>query len=119
MQKLKNITTALFCLFAAYVPAVVLAQVPPPPPKLAEPAPGVGLTFNDFVLWLIEIMQAVGTPLLVIAIIFTGFKFVTAQGKEEELSKAKVMLMWTLVGAAVIISAQVIATYIQNTASAL
>ncbi len=116
-KSLKQLThTAIYLLgvFASAFPCLAYAQ-----PKLNQPAPGVGLTMNDFILWLIQIIQAVGTPLLVIAIIYAGFKFVTAQGKEDELSKAKVTILWTLVGAAIIISAQVIAGYIKNTASSL
>ena len=94
-------------------PFVVFAD----PPKLTQPAPGVGLTLNDFILWLIEILQAVGTPLLVLAIIFSGYKLLTAGGNEEKISEAKVWILWTLVGAAIIISAQVIAATIQETAS--
>ena len=110
--KQTKIIPAYIGALALMLPYAAFAQ-----PRLNQPAPGVGVTLNDYILWLIEIVQAVGTPLLVVAIIYTGFKFVSAQGNEEELSKAKVMILWTLVGAAVIISAQVIAGYIQDTAA--
>ena len=114
LKQLTHIPTHLLGFLASTLPYFAYAQ-----PKLNQPAPGVGLTLNDFILWLIQILQAVGTPLLVIAIIYAGFKFVTAQGKEEEISKAKVTILWTLVGAAIIISAQVIEGYIKNTAATL
>ncbi len=84
--------------------------------KLAQPAPGSGKTLQDFIALLIEIIQAIGIPLLVICIIYAGFIIVTADGNEEKVTKGKTWIFWTLIGAAIIVSAQVIANLVYSTA---
>ena len=65
-----------------------------------------------------EILKAVikiGIPLIVLAIIYSGFLFVTAMGNPEKLTKAKDALLWSLVGAAVLLGAWAIAELIVTT----
>ena len=54
-------------------------------------------------------------PVIVIAIIYSGFLLVTARGDTAKIKQGKSALLWTVVGAAVIIGAQLLATAIQNT----
>ena len=84
--------------------------------KLAQPAPGSGATLQDFIAVLIEIIQAIGIPVLVICIIYAGYIIVTAGGNEEKVTKGKTWIFWTLIGAAIILSAQVIANLVYSTA---
>ena len=58
---------------------------------------------------LTQIILTIGLPLAALMIIFSGFKFVTAGGNEEQIKKARQMFYWTIIGAAVIIGARVIA----------
>ena len=104
----------ILALFAAALPFSVYAQ-----PKLTQPAPGVGTTLQDFIGWLIQLLQAVGIPALVLAIIYAGFVLVTAGGNEEQITKGKTWIMWTLVGAGIIVAAQVIADTVFTTAVGL
>lgn len=46
------------------------------------------------------------TPVVVIMLLYSGFRFVTAQGNEEQLATAKKALLYTLIGAAIIIGAE-------------
>ncbi len=85
--------------------------------KLAQPAPGAGATLQDFIYLLISIIQAVGTPVLVVCIIYAGYILVTAGGNEEKVTKGKIWIFWTLIGAAIIVGANVIAGMIFNTAA--
>lgn len=85
---------------------------------LANPAPGAGATLKDFIYLLIEIVQLVGIPMLVVAIIYAGFLLMTAGGNEQQRTKGKMWVVWVFVGAAIVLGAQVIADMVYGTASA-
>ena len=57
----------------------------------------------------------IGIPIVALAIIYCGFLFVFARGNSEKLTKAKGALMWTLVGAAILLGAYAIAQMISAT----
>lgn len=82
---------------------------------LSNPVPGGGATLEDFILLLLEILQMVLFPVLVLCIIYAGFLLVTAGGDEAQVTKSKTVIMWTLVGGAIIISAKVIQAFISST----
>lgn len=73
------------------------------------PNPIRACTFGMLIDDLTEIILIIGLPLAALMIIFSGFKFVTAGGNEEQIKKARQMFYWTIIGAAVIIGARVIA----------
>jgi len=72
-------------------------------------------TIPDFIKKIIEIVVTIGVPIVVLSIIYTGFLFVKAQGNSEEITKAKKSLMYTLIGAALLLGAFVIAQAIGTT----
>lgn len=77
---------------------------------------GANLTdIPSFVKKAIEIALQVGIPVLILAIIYTGFLFVQAQGKPESLKKAREALTNTLIGGALLLGAFVIAEAIGTT----
>ena len=57
----------------------------------------------------------VGIPIIALAIIYCGFLFVAARGNSEKLTKAKDALMYTLIGAAVLLGSWAIAQLISET----
>lgn len=61
----------------------------------------------------------IGGIVLVIAFVWVGFSFVIAQGKPEALKKARSALVWTIIGAAILLGAQALSTVIQSTVNAL
>lgn len=61
----------------------------------------------------------IGSIILVLMLVWVGFKFVVAQGNEEEIRSARDALMWTVIGGLVLLGAQAIATLIQATVNAL
>lgn len=69
----------------------------------------------QFMEALLNIVITIGVPLVAIAIIYTGFLFVKAQGNAEELKTAKKALMYTLIGAGLILGAWVLANAIKGT----
>lgn len=72
-------------------------------------------TIPDFIKALVDIVLVVGIPIVALAIIYTGFLFVSAQGNSEKLTKAKKALVYTLIGAALLLGAFVIAGAIGST----
>ncbi len=69
----------------------------------------------SFIKEVINIVLVVGVPIIVLAIIYTGFLFVKAQGNSEQITKAKDALTYTLIGAALLLGAFVIAEAIGAT----
>jgi len=61
----------------------------------------------------------IGIPVVALAIIYCGFLFVAARGNSEKLTKAKDALLWTLIGAAVLLGAWAIASMISATVTGL
>jgi hypothetical protein len=51
--------------------------------------------------------------------VYVGFQFVAAQGNEEKLRTARNALIWTIIGGAVLLGAEVIMRVIQATANSL
>ena len=78
------------------------------------PNPIVSKTFGALVEKLAKVVTAVGIPLVALFLIYSGFLFVTAQGKEEQLKTAKTTFFWAIVGGAIVIGAYAIATAIVN-----
>jgi len=77
---------------------------------------GSGITdIPSFIEALINIILIVGIPIVVLAIIYTGFLFVQAQGNPEEITKAKKAFLYTVIGAALLLGAFVIARAIGAT----
>lgn len=107
----KHIITAT--LATAMLPWLTSAQGQ----QLVNPTPGAGLTLSEFVLMLLDIVQLISTPILVVCLIYGGYLLVTANGNEEQVAKSKQWILWSIVGAAIILGAKVIADVVFNTAS--
>lgn len=73
------------------------------------------ITIEGFLLKLVGVIILIAVPIIVLAIIFAGFKFVTAGGNAEEIKKARIILWWAVIGALIILGAQVLATAIKQT----
>jgi hypothetical protein len=52
---------------------------------------------------------------LVLAFVWVGFKFTAAQGNTEKLSEARMLFLWTVVGAAILLGAELIAGVVAST----
>ncbi len=76
-------------------------------------------TIPEFLLALVDIVFLFGMPIIVLFIIYGGFLFVTAGDNEAQITKARKTILWTLVGAAVLIGAKVIAMAIEATVLSL
>lgn len=76
-------------------------------------------TFLELVEAVAKAVTAIGIPLVAIFLVWSGFLFVTAQGSEEQLKRAKTTFFWSLVGGAVVIGAYALAIAIVNFAKNL
>lgn len=83
---------------------------------LNNPTTKSGTTLKDFIMLLIDIMELIAIPMLAMFIIYAGFLVVTAGGNEEQVSRAKMWFLWTLVGGVIVVGAKVLANVIFNTA---
>lgn len=74
---------------------------------------------GNFLISILQFVVRIGSIVVILMLVFVGFKFVVAQGNEAKITEAKTMLLWTLIGALVLLGAQVIALGIQATVRAL
>lgn len=58
-------------------------------------------------------------PILILSIIYSGFMFVTAQGNEDKIKKAKRNFQYTMIGIALILGARIIMEIIKSTIESL
>ena len=74
-------------------------------------------SLEDLLSAILEAVVRLGGIILVIAIVYVGFKFVVAQGNEEKIKEARSALVWTVIGGLILLGAQAISLVIQETAS--
>jgi hypothetical protein len=84
--------------------------------KLENPLKG-STTINGFLEKVLDAVVLLLTPVIVVMLLWTGFLFVKAQGNGEALESAKKSLLWTLVGAAIVLGAKGLAVAIGSTIS--
>ena len=76
-------------------------------------------TIPEFIRILLTNAIRIGFPVVALAIIYCGFLFVAARGNEEKLTKAKDALVYTLIGAAILLGSWAIAQLIQSTVTSI
>lgn len=72
-------------------------------------------SIEEVIYLAIDILIYVGVAFAIIAIIYTGFKFVWAQGNPKEIEEAKRRFFYILIGLAILISSRVIVEIIRTT----
>lgn len=80
--------------------------------------PGI-TTLEQFLTSILNFVTRIGIIVIVLMTVFVGYKFVVAQGKPEALKEARTMLLWTVIGALILLGANGIARGIQLTAHEL
>ena len=115
-SKFKNLFLSVFLLFL--VPLISAGQgggAPGAGSGIQNPLKPEISTFSAFLTTLLNIIITIAVPIVVLAVVYSGFLFVTAQGNETKLEKAKKVIVWTLIGGVLVLGAQVVATAIQGT----
>lgn len=69
----------------------------------------------EFVKNVLENVIKLAIPVVALAIIYSGFLFVMAQGNSEKIGAAKDALLYTVIGAAVLLGSWAIAKMISET----
>lgn len=116
-MKYKITKYAVFTLGMLVLPLILFAEPNTPigqgGPAFKSPIEfkSVSEVLNGFFKVLIQI----GAVIVTLAIVYAGFLFVAARGNPEGLTKAKETLKWTIIGALILLGAQVIAKAIENT----
>jgi len=79
------------------------------------------LPFNsleELIVAILRIFITISIPIIVLFIIFAGFKYVTAQGNAQQVQEATRALTYAIIGAVLIIGAVAISQIMANTIGA-
>ena len=101
-----------FCVLALVLalPTTALAQLDNP---LRFP------TIQGFIEGLLQAVVIIATPIITLAVVYSGFLFITARGNEEQLRNAKRNFLYVLIGALLILGAWALAQLIGGTINEL
>ena len=72
-----------------------------------------------FIHTLLTLAIQIGIPFSAVSFIWVGFTFVTANGDEGKITKAKEAFTWTVIGTMILVGAWALATAIQGTIESL
>jgi len=92
-------------------------------------APGSGISYclesylpfdsaEQLIVAILRIFITIATPIIVLFIIYAGFKYVTAQGNAQQVQEATRALTYAIIGAVLIIGAVAISEIIASTVGA-
>ncbi|MEK7471412.1 MAG: hypothetical protein AAB623_02065 [Patescibacteria group bacterium] len=120
----KNFYKIVFAFYLFTTPFFILYanntnSDPSTPGKLDDPLGNRYADVPALIKTILEGVIKIGMPVVALAIIYCGFLFVKAQGKPEEIKKAKDALLYTLIGAAILLGSWAIAKMISATVLAL
>jgi len=124
-KNLAHIAFLIAFVFMVAMPAISFAQLgvdPVDPPSSGNDSGSTTITnpINaDTINGLIKIILIgvikIGIPLIALALVYTGFLYVAARGKPAAIETANQSLMYTLLGAAILLGSWAIAQLISNT----
>jgi heme A synthase len=80
---------------------------------------GSGATLNSFVNDILKFVVRIGAIIVIFMLVYVGFLFVVARGESSKITTARNALLWTIVGALILLGAQAIAIGIQATVQAI
>ena len=72
-------------------------------------------SLSEFLRAVLEVVIQIGYPIIVLFIVYVGFKYVTAQGNADKLKEVHKFFFWAVVGALIVLGAQVLSYAIQGT----
>ncbi|KKS04696.1 MAG: hypothetical protein UU82_C0010G0019 [Candidatus Nomurabacteria bacterium GW2011_GWC2_41_8] len=83
-----------------------------------NPIPNI-TSIPNLIQTILEGALKIGMPVVALAVIYCGFLFVFARGNPEKLTKAREALLYTLIGAAILLGSWAIAKMISATVTGL
>jgi hypothetical protein len=69
----------------------------------------------EFFEELLKIAAQIGSVVIILGLVYSGFLFISARGNQEELSKAKKAFTYTVIGAMIVLGAWAFSVAIGNT----
>jgi len=72
-------------------------------------------SFEDFVELLLQAVINIGLPIAALFIVYSGLLFVTAQGSEAKIQKAKDVFFYTVIGVTIFLGSWALALIVKNT----
>lgn len=78
-----------------------------------------GTNLESFLGSIMDFIIRIGTIVVILMIVFVGYKFVVARGKPGDIEEAKKMLLWTVIGALILLGAKAISSGILATVQSL
>jgi len=111
----KNLLKLLLTAFLVALPVISFAQTNSSQPTVKLDNPIGAPSIQEFIRIFLEGILKIGMPIVALAVIYCGFLFVKAQGKPEAITKAKDALLYTLIGAAVLLGSWAIAKLVADT----
>ncbi|HEU0085426.1 MAG TPA: hypothetical protein VFQ59_00485 [Candidatus Paceibacterota bacterium] len=125
MKIIKNpLVIITIIMLVSFFPLVTFGQATgsaPPAPPVENPIKNpIGVSsFTGLLKQILEGAIKIGMPVIALAIIYSGFLFVAAQGNPEKLDTAKKSFVYTLIGAAILLGAWALAQVITTTVLSL
>ncbi len=86
--------------------------------RLMNPLKGSG-NLESFLSSILDFVIRIGTIVVILMVVYVGFQFVTAKGDITKISKARESLLWTVIGALILLGAKAIAIGIEATVQAI
>ncbi len=114
-QKTASVLSATVSLFLI---SVTVAYAGPGDNVIPNPLPRIA-SLPCLIKAILGVVVKVGMPVIAVLFVWTGFKFLSAQGDEKKLTEAKSSFLWTVVGAAVLLGSWALASAIASTISAI
>jgi hypothetical protein len=119
MKKIKKYLYKILILSTFLIPLGVFAVTGNMTVNLADFNPIESDNIYALITAIVDFVLKIGAVVVVLFVIYAGFLFVTAQGNEEKISKAKTAFFWTIVGAMIILGAYALSGIICETAKQL
>ena len=118
----KNWEKVILLSYLLIFPIISFADGPNTDPskgKIIDPLGGKFKDVPELIKTILEGAIRIGLPVVALAIVYCGFLFVAARGNSEKLIKAKDALLYTIIGATILIGSWAIAKMIQATVTGL
>ena len=113
---MKKVLYSLIVFSILVVPNIIFAQTAIPTKEFPNPFGSGITTLPKFIEEITNnVILPVGAVVVVIMIIYAGFRFVTAQGNENNITDAKRAFMYAVIGALILLGSWVIANSIRGT----
>lgn len=114
VRKIKKIWKQTLAFFVAFFP---FGQVQAA--ALDNPLRSEFDSIPKFITAVLDIAFLIIVPLIAVFLMYAGFLFVSAQGNEAQITKARNAFLWTVIGAAVALGAKILSLAIEGTINSL